>query len=332
MIRKFISTLLSLALAATAVHSEAAQSIDTEFKDNARNRSLALRVRMPDGKGKVPLVIFSHGLGGSRDGGKLWGEHWAAHGYCVIHTQHPGSDIELLKTASGAPLQRLKQGANGQQLIARAEDIRFVLDEIARRQASGDPAYARVDLDRIAMTGHSFGAMTTLALANQRYPGTNRTLTDARIKAFIAFSPQATAAPGSRSDSSSDLYSDMKKPLFVITGTLDGDMLGNGASPDKRAAVFDLLPAGDKYRVVFNNGDHMVFGGGSTVESDKFLQIIDHRHARTDATTAAVIQEKTKSLTLQFLDAYLKNEPNAKAWLSRDAAQAIGSTGVLVQK
>ncbi len=277
----------------------------------------------------MPLVIFSHGLGGSRDGGKLWGEHWAANGYFVIHTQHPGSDLALLKGGFGSPLQKLKRGASGEQLIVRTEDIRFVLDEIARRQASGDPTYARVDLDRIAMTGHSFGAMTTMALADQRYPGTTRSLADARFKAFIALSPQIAQTPG---NGRAELYQEVKKPLFVVTGTIDGDMLGNGAAPDKRAAVYDMLPAGDKYRVIFENGDHMVFNGGATAESETFLQFIDNRNAKTDAATAAIIQEKTKMLTLTFLDAYLKNNAPAKAWLANNAAKDLSSAGAWAQK
>jgi predicted dienelactone hydrolase len=307
----------------------APQTTETEFTDAARQRVIALLVRMPEGQGKVPLVIFSHGLGGSREGGKVWGEHWAAQGYAVIHTQHAGSDSALLKSGIGAPLQRLKRGANGQQLIARAQDVSFVLDEIARRQASGDALYARIDMSRMAMTGHSFGAMTTLALADQRYPGTAKTLVDPRFKAFIAFSPQIVQTT---SGGSFDGYSNIRKPMLVITGTYDGDMLGNGASPERRAAVFDALPAGDKYRVIFDKGDHMVFNGGAVRESEMFLQFIDNNSPRTDSATAALIQDKTNVFTLKFLDAYVKNDPSAIAWLAKDATQAMGSSGVVARK
>jgi hypothetical protein len=51
-------------------------------------------------------------------------------------------------------------------------------------------------MKRVAMTGHSFSAMTTMALANQRHPKTSRTLGDPRFKAFIAFSPQMVQAGG----------------------------------------------------------------------------------------------------------------------------------------
>lgn len=324
-----LCSVLALQIWGASAASASPRAIETEFTDTARQRVIPLLVRMPEGQGKVPLVIFSHGLGGSREGGKVWGEHWAAHGYAVIHTQHAGSDVSLLKSGLGAPLQRLKRGATGQQLIARAQDVSFVLDEIARRQASGDALYARVDMNRIAMTGHSFGAMTTLALADQRYPGTSQTLVDARFKAYIAFSPQmAQSTPGG----SFDAYREILKPMLVVTGTYDGDMLGNGASPDRRAAVYNALPAGDKYRVIFDKGDHMVFNGGAVRESEVFLQFIDNSSPRTDAATATLIQNKTNTLTLQFLNAYMKNDVQAKAWLENDAAVSISRAGEWAQK
>ena len=305
------------------------QTLDLDFTDNARQRTIPLRIRVPEGSGKVPVVIFSHGLGGSRDGGRVWGEHWAAIGYFVIHTQHAGSDIKVLKTGLGAPLQRLKRAANGMQLIARAQDVKFVLDEAIRLQAQGDPQFSRIDLNRIAMAGHSFGAMTSLALAGQRYPNTTQTLGDPRIKAFLAFSPQIVQT-FTRNDF--DAYSNISRPMLVITGTIDGDMLGNGASPDKRSAVFDLLPSGDKYRVVFENGDHMVFGGDTNRMNEAFLQHIGNKSPRTDAATTALINNQLRIITQKFLDANLKGDGGAKSWLHQDAASALGNAGTWTKK
>jgi hypothetical protein len=59
----------------------------------------------------------------------------------VIHTQHSGSDLKLLQSGIGTPLQQLKRGATGKQLIVRAEDVRFVLDEVTRRQIKRDPIF-----------------------------------------------------------------------------------------------------------------------------------------------------------------------------------------------
>ncbi len=109
-------------------------------------------------------------------------------------------------------------------------------------------------------------------------------------------------------------------------------MLGNGASPDKRAAVFDLLPHGDKYRVVFDNGDHMVFNGGYTQESGLFMQFIGNDSPHTVAATTALIHKQLSLLTSKFLDAYLKDDADAKVWLVQSAAETLGRAGAWVTK
>ena len=54
-----------------------------------------------------------------------------------------------------------------------------------------------------------------------------------------------------------------KQPTLCITGTRDDDVVGNGATPDKRAAVFGALPQGNKAMLLLKDADHMTFGGRS---------------------------------------------------------------------
>lgn len=304
----------------------APQVLDIEWKDSGRERTLPLKVRIPDGSDKVPLVIFSHGLGGSREGGKAWGEHWSANGYLVVHVQHPGSDEWLWKGPGDGPLkQRMSRGATPEQLLGRVDDIRFVLDELARQQAKSDaPAWVkRIDLSRVAMTGHSFGARTTMSLAGERYPGPIKSLADGRIVAFIAFSPTVQGLKRSWPER----YGEMSKPFLSVTGTIDSDVMGTGSNAAKRAALFDAQMNGDKYRVVFEGGDHSVFGGGDMRDAAWLNRVTGENHENTTALTAHVIREKTSLLTLKFLDAYLKGDSKAKTWLSNDAKSALGDAG-----
>ena len=302
------------------------QVLDTEWNDPARERSLPLKVRIPVGSEKVPLIIFSHGLGGSRVGGKAWGEHWSANGYLVVHVQHPGSDELLWKGAGeGLPKQRLMRGATAEQLLGRVDDVRFVLDEFSRQQSKTDaPTWVkRADLSRIAMTGHSFGARTTMSLAGERFPGPIKSLADARITAFIAFSPATQGLKRTWPER----YGEMTKPFFTVTGTIDGDVLGAGSNPKNRAALFDAQRAGDKFRLVFDGGDHSVFGGGDLREALWLNRVAGESQAITTAAKARVIHEKTNVFTLKFLDAYLKSDAQAKAWLTNDAKSALGDAG-----
>src|SRR3990167_3541328 len=56
-----------------------------------------VRVFVPGGKGAFPVILFSHGLGGSREGNRFLGEHWARRGYVAVFLQHPGSDTGVWK-------------------------------------------------------------------------------------------------------------------------------------------------------------------------------------------------------------------------------------------
>ncbi len=310
-----------------SVIAHAAPSVlDIEWKDSARERTLPLKIRVPEGDTRMPLVIFSHGLGGSREGGKAWGEHWSAHGYLVIHVQHPGSDESLWKgPGDGAAKLRMARGATPEQLLGRVDDVRFVIDELTRLQTKSDaPAWARrADLSRIAMTGHSFGARTVMALAGERFPGPIRSLADTRITAFIAFSPTVQGAKKTWPER----YGTMSKPFLSVTGTLDGDVMGTGGHPKNRAAVFDAQNAGDKYRVIYAVGDHSVFNGGSVREAVWLNGVTGEDHASTAAAIVKVIHDRTNVITLKFLDAYLKDDAAAKSWLTIDVVKTLGDAG-----
>lgn len=280
-----------------------ADVLELRWRDPARDRTLPLRVRMPRSQGPVPVVLFSHGLGGSVDGGRYWGEHWASHGIAVIHLQHPGSDAEVWQ---GGDLSRraLRAAIHPQQLVARALDVRFVLDELARRRAPADPADGwarRIDLDRIGVSGHSFGALTTQAVAGQSYRHRRAPLADPRPRAFVAFSPSDRAEDG-------DAFALVARPFMVVTGSEDGTVsFGLGVPPAQRRSVFDRLPAGDKVLLWLTGADHMIFNGTPrwpAAWNTRPSPEQDARHVRL-----------VRSTTLAFWRATLLDDGAARQWL-----------------
>ncbi|MCB1578963.1 MAG: hypothetical protein KDI81_16965, partial [Xanthomonadales bacterium] len=62
---------------------------DLEWFDAARQRRVPVRLFWPAAAqaGKVPLVVFSPGIGSSRDGYTYLGCYWAAHGIASLHLQ-----------------------------------------------------------------------------------------------------------------------------------------------------------------------------------------------------------------------------------------------------
>lgn len=232
--------------------------LDETWQDPARSRVVPVRVRWPDGNAPCALVVHSHGLGGNRQGGDAWGQAWRHAGFAVLHVQHPGSDTDTLRRG----LRALRGAASAEQLVARAADMRFVLDEVERRQRAGSAPWSRVRLDAIGASGHSFGAQTVLAVAGKRFPVRTPGFVEPRFRAFVAFSP----APG-REDrrSPAEQFGAIERPMFLLTGSLDGDPLNHAFEGEDRARVYEGLPAGKGRRALLwlDGADHMTFGGNA---------------------------------------------------------------------
>jgi predicted dienelactone hydrolase len=67
-------------------------SEDLVLRDERRQKDLEITVRYPvvdaNAAGRFPLVVFSHGAGGSRAAFPDLTAHWASHGYIVVLPTH----------------------------------------------------------------------------------------------------------------------------------------------------------------------------------------------------------------------------------------------------
>ncbi|MDF7774718.1 dienelactone hydrolase [Sphingomonas sp. AOB5] len=235
-----------------AISAPAAPTVcEAVWHDSQRNRDIPVRIRMPGGnQPKAPVILFSHGLGGSIEAGKAWGIAWAEAGFMVIHIQHPGSDGPAVR-ANGPQAAMAPQ-----QLIARAGDVRFVIDEIGKHPKAGACDLAKADTAHIGMSGHSFGAHTTQAVAGQRF-ARGSTVADTRIASAIAFSP---APPMRGPGTDEDAFGAITIPFFSITGSEDEVPITPVKAAD-RQRPYRAMPAGGKYLLVFEGANHAAFGG-----------------------------------------------------------------------
>jgi predicted dienelactone hydrolase len=275
-------------------------SRDETWRDPSRARDLPIRLYVPEGaRSTLPLVVFSHGLGGSVAGGATWGRHWASHGYLCLHLQHPGSDERLWRDrARQTPKDALRQGFTPAAYLDRIRDVHFALDEAARRQRAEVAPWPRADLARIGMSGHSFGARTTLAVVGERlpWPAEERALAEPRVRAAIAFSP-AAPAPAAGWPAR---FGGIAVPVLSVTGTRDGDPFGGSSTPENRREPYRHMPPPRKYLLVLDGADHMVFNG---------------RDGMPQARVANVVT----AVTLQFWNATLRDDAAAQAWLANEA-------------
>jgi predicted dienelactone hydrolase len=163
-----------------------AAPLDLSVTDPTRRREIPLRVWLPRDAHPAPVIVFSHGLGGSREGYSQFAQQWAARGYAVVHPQHAGSDDAVWKDVRRADrLDALRSAANVSNFVARAEDVPAVLDALARwNDDPGHPLHGRLDLSRVGMAGHSFGAVTS------RQCRGNRSRSSARATRIRASAPR----------------------------------------------------------------------------------------------------------------------------------------------
>ena len=73
------------------------QTLQISANDTSRAREIPLLIYLPESAKSRPLILFSHGLGGSLLTAVYLGEQWAARGYNVVFMQHPGSDEDIVK-------------------------------------------------------------------------------------------------------------------------------------------------------------------------------------------------------------------------------------------
>ena len=298
--------------------------MDEVWLDAARQREVPVKVRWPDAAtssaGPLPVVLFSHGLGGTREGGAVWGEAWAAAGFVVVHLQHAGSDLAAVRavTNSFTDQRALRSAAGPTQLLARLRDVGFALDEIGRRHAARQKRWGSMRPEQVGLCGHSFGAHTTLGMAGQRYPGFEG-VTESRLASFIAFSPSLPAVGDAR-----PAFERITRPLLCITGTLDSDVVGVGATPERRRAVFDALPPGRKAQLVLMEADHMTFAG----QTGRAVEIVPREQITRDLQPAH--HALVAALTTDWWRATLLDAAAARARLA--APQGLNSGDSWQQK
>lgn len=288
------------------------ESVKLEWRDAKRDRDMPAKIYFPRGTtSPCPVVVFSHGLGGTRDSYEYLGRHWASHGYVSVHLQHHGSDDATWR-GSGQPLESMRASTmNVQNSLNRPLDVTFALDQLAALNTSHGPLRQRLDLERIGVAGHSYGAFTTMAIAGQKFGPGGRSLADSRVEAAIAMSTPVPRRAPERN------YGAIRIPILHLTGTADESPLNDTSARDRRVP-FDSIQHAPQWLITFEGGDHMIFAGRST-------------------TLPPARQAEMKKLILEsttaFWDATLRNDSTATKWLSDGGGkEALGKLGVIEAK
>lgn len=307
MLRLFAAVAAFL-LSFSLVHAAPAETILGEWTDSARaGRVVPYKVYIAEAQRPLPVVIFSHGLGGNREGAEYLLRHLAENGYAVVAVQHPGSDTPAvfggMPGTPGFDVSKAQEGARSAQApgvaVDRFRDVPFAITQLEEMNKADAKLRGRLDMSRVGMSGHSYGAVTTLALSGQSLgPNAQFSFADQRIKASIAYSPNKP-----RRGDATRAFATIRIPTFHMTGTEDKSPLDASESPENRKVPYQSITGADKYLLVFTGGDHMVFSGRTMRSGPR----------PTDAKFHALIQKAS----LAYWDAYLKDNGDAKAYLTK---------------
>lgn len=326
---------------------------ETTFVDENRdNREVPTKIYYPDSSegGPYPVIMLSHGLSGNNDANTYLAEHLTSHGYVVVAAEHVGSNTEAKLEATQVALNQelvakgfseeqaaqiaqdavtgqlsqadiqgaiqsglltqteaqeifdnvLKQSTdalyrNPEEWANRPQDISFLLDELETTVAANPQLQAYVDLENVAAVGHSYGAYTSLALAGAgvNMPGSDEltSFRDERIDTVFAMSPQGQ---GDDFAITADSYQmiDPDVAMFTIAGENE---ISRNDIDNWRMEPYLNSPAEQNYFVSLDGREHRAFSNSGDTQT----------------------HENVEGFALTFLDANLKDDPEAIALLEQ---------------
>jgi predicted dienelactone hydrolase len=283
------------------------ESLDLDWADPGRQRPVPVRLYMPNvasAGAPVPLMVFSHGIGGSRRGYSYLGQHVAKHGIASLHLQHVGSDRALWTGNPFSLVGRLQDAAQEAEAVNRVQDFRFALDTLL-----GDAAHCalaqRIDARRIIAAGHSYGANTTLLASGARVPRPGKVidLHDTRVRAAIAIS----SPPFYGQAEPTQILAGIDVPSLHVTATEDIIRIpGYYSGAEDRVKVFDATGGPRKWLAVYTGGSHSMFtdrsGTGGTLLNPQ-------------------VKAATQALVVAFVRGVFEGDESAlRAWPQQHAA------------
>jgi len=277
----------------------ATTTLEFDWHDPLRGRVVPVRLYLPSTEpaARMPLVVFSHGIGGSRRGYSYLGNHFAANGIAALHVQHVGSDRMLWMGNPLGLVGRLRDAAQEREAVDRALDLRFALDRLLASDAG-----KVIDRDNLVVAGHSYGANTALLAVGARVERDGRVVDyrDARYRAAILIS----APPFYGESEPSRILSHVTVPTLHITATEDVIQIpGYYSGAEDRLAVFEAIGSSSKTLAVFSGGSHSIF---------------TDRPGTGGAQLNPQVKAATRELTLAFIRQVFGDRQDAlRAWSER---------------
>lgn len=269
--------------------------------DTTRQRHVNVRIALPATPAEAPMPVLLF----SSPQGFRWGGHQEQYvpltremvrrGVVMVTVSHVDADEPLNAAERFADVYPgVLTGSRNDPSVDRYEDMRFVLAELERRQAQGAAAQPRLDLDRIAVAGHSSGTLTALHVAGMpvrdRQGQVQARPRDPRIRAIVLYSLPLEYRGPSRED---------LREVGAVAGL---HVAGSQDHPQYRNTAYRYLNRAPQHWMVAEGG-HNIGASGS--------------------------EPLVLEVTGAFIDVYLNGR---QAQRSRLDAEALGRFGSALQQ
>ena len=232
-----------------------------------------------------PVVIFSPGNGTNIEFYSSLASEIASHGYVVVGVNHP-YDVPAVPLSSGeiAPYDKDQwilsieehQAYTTERVKVRVTDLLYVLEELDEMNSSG-PFAGFMDLDSVAVAGHSLGGITASEACKA----------DSRFKACLNFDGIQRGGPFSMEETA--IPPEQSFLFFTKEPQLHPRLIER----------FESIP--ESYWIVVHGASHQSFTDGPLLQPS-LLPGPNHADQLMD-----IIQQ----YTLAFLDHTLKGQPSA---------------------
>lgn len=264
---------------------------------------LELRLTAPATGDALPVGILSHGFGPSKyipskDGYAPLAQFWAERGIAVIQPTHASSRV-------GGLDPDLPDGPFFWR--ERVAEMRAILDQLAGIERQAPAIAGRLDHDRIAVAGHSFGGHTCSLLLGGRLQGED--FSDPRISAGILLATPGRGGADLTPEHATRFpffdvdFSGIDVPTLVVCGAED-DPHFTPRGPEWHADAFHVAPGADALLTIKGVGHGL---GG--------IAGLDARETEVEDPEAL---EATRRLTLAWLRSQFAIEQDA--WTRSRAA------------
>ncbi|MFJ5738908.1 alpha/beta hydrolase family protein [Streptomyces microflavus] len=272
-----------------------------------RSVDLQVKVTAPLSGHDLPVIVFSHGNAWSLDGYEPLVDRWAAAGFIVVQPTH----LDSRRNGIGWDDPRFATIWR-----VRIADLHAVLDGLGDILLQAGDLATRVDRERIAVVGHSWGAQTAGAILGARVldadgvPGEDFSHPGVSAGALIAatgtgdtLTPFAAEhLPFMRPD-----YSTMTTPALVVAGGKDRSQLST-RGPEWFTDAYRLSPS-PKSLLAIAEGEHTLGG----IAGEMVAETTDEDPARVALVADAV--------SAYLLDAF---KLDGTAWADLGGAAASG--------